>query len=430
MALPESSQTLTGAASPIRPQWAVDVTLPGPLQPSAVQIAADMIRAVIAKNSATSKDIAQARYDASILYDSLRAQEIRDASCEPAKAEDLTERAQGQQNREARGWFRTRQRAVDHCVEVSEVLAALDGRVPTSAPLAITWDGTVIASCEDIPDGIALLPCTTARGGHAALVLNGDPRMRMVYASFLGLGALDVNVPSRDEGCSAVEDHDSCDAAPCGWFRLAVAALGGGPRWYCSDTCVIDALAHAGHSRRRRAPRRDGRWPVRSTTATCLGWELLTHFRGCARPAWTVDVRIEDGVIRPRRGGVGRECGHRDRFTRTIVRIVYLPADSRGSPASRAARRPHGVDGGWARERAGLARAHVPGSPLRRVHEKAELFGVGVLAAQELVATAARGRTEQDLSLMSSPSKGTGARWRRRPPRHRHRSVRRRRAMA
>ncbi|MFI0528514.1 hypothetical protein ACH3XX_00520 [Streptomyces scabiei] len=65
------------------------------------------------------------------------------------------------------------------------------------------------------------------------------------------------------------------------------------------------------------------------TTAqsTYLGWDLLTHFKNCAKPVWTVDAKGEDGVFRARHGGKkhecpNEECWHDDRYTKTTVRIV------------------------------------------------------------------------------------------------------------
>jgi hypothetical protein len=65
-----------------------------------------------------------------------------------------------------------------------------------------------------------------------------------------------------------------------------------------------------------------------TATSTYVGWDLLQHFDGCARPEWTVDVRTEDDVFRAREGGgkhecANEECEHRgDRFRQTTVRIV------------------------------------------------------------------------------------------------------------
>lgn len=60
-----------------------------------------------------------------------------------------------------------------------------------------------------------------------------------------------------------------------------------------------------------------------------LGWNLLAHFRGCEKPVWTVDAKVEVDVFRARHGGEkhecpNEECGHGDRYTKTTVRIVCL----------------------------------------------------------------------------------------------------------
>lgn len=66
-----------------------------------------------------------------------------------------------------------------------------------------------------------------------------------------------------------------------------------------------------------------------TATDTYLGWDLLSHFEGCKRPAWTVDVRVKDDVFRAREGGekhkcANEDCYHGDRFTRTTLRLVCL----------------------------------------------------------------------------------------------------------
>jgi hypothetical protein len=68
---------------------------------------------------------------------------------------------------------------------------------------------------------------------------------------------------------------------------------------------------------------------VTTATDTYLGWDELAHFDGCARPAWTVDLRTQADVFRDRqRDGkhecANEECFHSDRYTRTTVRIVCL----------------------------------------------------------------------------------------------------------
>ncbi|MFH9011198.1 hypothetical protein ACH4C6_07460 [Streptomyces sp. NPDC017943] len=49
--------------------------------------------------------------------------------------------------------------------------------------------------------------------------------------------------------------------------------------------------------------------------------------KGCKRPAWSVDVRTDDGELRGRHGGeahacCNEDCDHGDRYERTTVRIV------------------------------------------------------------------------------------------------------------
>ena len=66
-----------------------------------------------------------------------------------------------------------------------------------------------------------------------------------------------------------------------------------------------------------------------TATDTYLGWDLLSHFKDCKKPAWTVDVRVKADVWRGRDGGEthdcpNEECGHSDRFRQTTLRIVCL----------------------------------------------------------------------------------------------------------
>ncbi|MGW6739689.1 hypothetical protein ACWGDX_02895 [Streptomyces sp. NPDC055025] len=60
---------------------------------------------------------------------------------------------------------------------------------------------------------------------------------------------------------------------------------------------------------------------------TYLGWERLTHRPTCKRPAWTVDVRINDSEYRSLHGGPSHscpneDCGHANSYEATTVRIV------------------------------------------------------------------------------------------------------------
>lgn len=60
---------------------------------------------------------------------------------------------------------------------------------------------------------------------------------------------------------------------------------------------------------------------------TYLGWEEPRHMVGCKRPAWSVDIRTDNGEFRDRLGGEAHACSndscdHGDRYARTTVRIV------------------------------------------------------------------------------------------------------------
>ncbi|MFD8936662.1 hypothetical protein ACFV0R_15655 [Streptomyces sp. NPDC059578] len=59
-----------------------------------------------------------------------------------------------------------------------------------------------------------------------------------------------------------------------------------------------------------------------------IGWDLLTHGTECTAPAWTIDIRTEDGIARDR-GYAGTthscpdaDCDHGPTHPRTTVRIV------------------------------------------------------------------------------------------------------------
>ncbi|MGW1295116.1 hypothetical protein [Streptomyces sp. NPDC002533] len=62
-------------------------------------------------------------------------------------------------------------------------------------------------------------------------------------------------------------------------------------------------------------------------TDSYLAWEEIAHRPDCAKPSWTVDTRIEDGVFRGVSGGTSHacpneECGHGERYTKTSLRVV------------------------------------------------------------------------------------------------------------
>ena len=64
-----------------------------------------------------------------------------------------------------------------------------------------------------------------------------------------------------------------------------------------------------------------------SALETYLGWEEPQHLASCKRPAWSVDVRTDQGEFRGRHDGEAHacrneDCAHGDRYDRTTVRIV------------------------------------------------------------------------------------------------------------
>lgn len=64
-----------------------------------------------------------------------------------------------------------------------------------------------------------------------------------------------------------------------------------------------------------------------SALETYLGWEEPQHLAGCKRPAWSVDIRTDQGEFRGRHDGEAHacrneDCVHGDRYARTTVRIV------------------------------------------------------------------------------------------------------------
>lgn len=134
--------------------------------------------------------------------------------------------------------------------------AAAHGTTPyDSAPMTLAWDperGIELPDDGSL-DGQAIVPCTSVYGGRADLVLPGEQRQAL--ASLLDLQLRDVNAPCPTPKCGMDDDLDATNPFLFGWSRLEIAALGDGPRWYCSDMCVIDALTRAGHELREEADR-------------------------------------------------------------------------------------------------------------------------------------------------------------------------------
>ncbi|MEV6757301.1 hypothetical protein [Streptomyces sp. NPDC051214] len=67
-----------------------------------------------------------------------------------------------------------------------------------------------------------------------------------------------------------------------------------------------------------------------SVQETYFGWRELAHRPGCGRPAWTVDVRKDEGFRSSYGGALGQhvcsdeDCDHNSRYPRTTVRVICV----------------------------------------------------------------------------------------------------------
>ncbi|MFC8676718.1 hypothetical protein ACFUEN_29035 [Streptomyces griseorubiginosus] len=114
----------------------------------------------------------------------------------------------------------------------------------SSDPLRVrlTWDGTVL-----YPDGSdltqrAVIMGDTPNGIAGELVVTGENRVKL--ASLLDAELRDPYAKCPTPGCGSPEDLDTTDV--WGWTRLKVAGTDEIYRWYCTPTCVSNALARAG----------------------------------------------------------------------------------------------------------------------------------------------------------------------------------------
>lgn len=112
-------------------------------------------------------------------------------------------------------------------------------------PMTLTWNRSArVPDAHDAHKQV-VIECTSAYGGRADLVVEGDDRMAL--ASLVDSEIIrDINAPCPHEaGCGSDDAHlDS--AGVFGWFRVDVGGLDGGPRWYCSPGCVNAAMQRAG----------------------------------------------------------------------------------------------------------------------------------------------------------------------------------------
>ncbi|GGZ80480.1 hypothetical protein GCM10010389_17920 [Streptomyces echinoruber] len=226
---------------------------PAPVpDPAPVRAAAGVIAEAMRQGEGTALALARSEYAAGLLFDPQRAQDIAEAAREQARAECAAELAQAQQDRQSLAWFHARWRAVAQLCEgrhpqdllsVAEVLAATDASAPTTAPLTVTWDGTVAGPAGDHPHEPTYVACKTARGGRAVLVLDQQQRLRL---GDLLLAVLQPAETCTTPGCGAsAAELDESDPAMWGWIHLDVAGTDTGGRWWCSPMCVYAALVAA-----------------------------------------------------------------------------------------------------------------------------------------------------------------------------------------
>ncbi|MFM9563285.1 MULTISPECIES: hypothetical protein [Streptomyces] len=150
-------------------------------------------------------------------------------------------------------WYHARRKAVallcagrpdDHLLTVREVLTAADGRQPTDAPLTIAWDGTVRGLVGDTPHEDTVVPCTTVRGGAAALVLDDEQRLKL---GEMLLATVHTAATCSTPGCGmADEDLDPSDPMVPGSVLVQVAGTDGRASWWCSVWCANSAITAAG----------------------------------------------------------------------------------------------------------------------------------------------------------------------------------------
>ncbi|XUL91031.1 hypothetical protein ACQ86D_34020 [Streptomyces galilaeus] len=220
--------------------------------------AAAVLGAVRAQEAdAMSLDLAATQTRAPILFDAEHVQEAIDAAVAQARADaqaDLAERGE-QLAVMTNAWRRQRAAVLRLCegrrgddlllvsavaVAVEYGTTALDGM-----PMTLAWTGHVRGPDARTTHKQVVVEGISSYGGRADLVITGEQRAAL--ASLVDAEPRDVNAKCPTAGCGSRKDYDPSDTELSGWSRLEVACLGDGPRWYCSDKCVVDALARAGH---------------------------------------------------------------------------------------------------------------------------------------------------------------------------------------
>ncbi|MDX3748695.1 hypothetical protein [Streptomyces sp. AK08-02] len=183
----------------------------------------------------------------------LDAKAIADRAYQLGVDDTRAEYTRADQDEETVAWFHGRLMTVaalcagrrpEDLLTVHEVLTAADGRQPTDAPLTIAWDGTVRGLVGDTPHEDTVVPCTTVRGGPAALVL--DDQQRLMLGELL-LATVHTAATCSTPGCGmADEDLDPSDPVVPGSVLVQVSGTDEPARWWCSVWCANSAITAAG----------------------------------------------------------------------------------------------------------------------------------------------------------------------------------------
>uniref|UniRef100_A0AAU2A1S3 Uncharacterized protein n=1 Tax=Streptomyces sp. NBC_00093 TaxID=2975649 RepID=A0AAU2A1S3_9ACTN len=254
-----SSQTSSGALPPESPQ----ASRPLP-SPAGVFAAYGAVLPVPLGTAAATPQAApggapdvQAEQEAGLVFSSESVQGIASTAynlgVDDTKAASTELALLGDQDPKTLDWFHARVMAVaalcagrpdDHLLTVREVLTAVDGRTATTAPLAITWSGTVRGLVGDTPHEDTVVPCTTVRGGPAALVLDDAERRKL---GGLLLATLHTAEVCQTPGCGMTQEEvDACDPPVSDWILVRVAGASGPARWWCSVWCANSAITAGG----------------------------------------------------------------------------------------------------------------------------------------------------------------------------------------
>ncbi|MGW3417022.1 hypothetical protein [Streptomyces phaeochromogenes] len=186
-------------------------------------------------------------------YDGLAVEAMAQGAVDQAQAEGRADLMQAQQDRESLAWFHGRWkiaaklcegRPLEDLLCVGEVLAALDGQMPTTLPLTMAWDGLISDPDGDGPGESTLIGCTTSRGGRAVLALNDDQRLQLGEKLLATLATAET---CHTPGCGQTADELDGSGPPLqGWIRVQVAGVDGPARWWCNAWCANAAITAAG----------------------------------------------------------------------------------------------------------------------------------------------------------------------------------------